>query len=98
MKAYKYLKIDYSIDGIKVFSSDTKLLDSMVEEVKKVVPTCEGKPFFGCCFFHKLQNRDIEIGFKLLNTFLDQGWEPFSASETSYVTDVTVHLRKAEEI
>ena len=87
MKSYKYLIIgDPHLD---VECTDEQVLEWVVSSVKKVMPSCEyyynypvGKD--GTNFkkyrvhISKLEDKDTELRWWLMEQLCQQGWEPFT--------------------
>ncbi len=79
MKIYRCLKLNQKF-GINLWSTDAQTLDFIVDEVKKLVSSCQvhtyrDEPKIN---LDKLQDRDQEILWRIMELIGKQGWEPFA--------------------
>jgi len=102
MKSYKYLTVDEP--HLTVECTDEKVLEWVVSMVKEVMPSCEyhnnwpiGKirTNFKIYSVHvtKLEERDTEVRWWIMEQLGQQGWEPFALSGL-----YCVHFRLETEI
>lgn len=109
MKKYHMAWINSPMNGYVILgSTDTTLVQWFLDELKKIVPTyeladntiSEMKDLNGNVTYvtvRKLNNKDSEIKYWLLQELLEMEWEPFSVSKSFIAgtgdTDV-IYLRK----
>jgi hypothetical protein len=90
--------------GIKIISTDVKLLDDVIIEVKKFVPACD--IYESSIDIHndksslqisKLENKDSPIGVWLFRWLGQLGWEVFEVGDESLgLYSGNFYLRKHE--
>lgn len=82
MRSFKYLRLHFSGFGIFVRCTDQTATEGIVNEVRKIMPSCETgtNSKLGLTWLKRLQNRDMEIGNWVVRQLCLQGWEPFAAT------------------
>jgi hypothetical protein len=76
--------------GVRIFSTDANLLDDVIVEVKKFVPTCNVYPSGNDIqnnksqlLIDKLNDKDRQIGIWLLRWLGQLGWEVFEHDDVN---------------
>lgn len=101
MAVNNYTHISWSPSSIIIFSTDAKLLDDIIVEVKKIVPTCvinEVADIYNNkskLHISKLEDKDHRIGIWLLRWLGQFGWEVFE-DKTDGLFSGAYSLRKHE--
>jgi hypothetical protein len=84
MKSYMFLKM--SSTNVDIWCSDVNSVAWIVPKVKQIIPWCRSFSDKERFSITKLENRDYEIAWKVIQWLTEDGWEPFavSSSETHY--------------
>ena len=98
-----YAWIGQSRNGVHITCTDEKLIERILEELKKLIPSYQiaetgsrqlisGEVFE--TWVHKLQDKDYLVAFWVLKQFTLRGWEPFSTHGEG-ITEAfsSMHLR-----
>jgi hypothetical protein len=105
-----YAKIYYGGSGVRVYCTDEKIIEQILEELKKYIPSY--RSHVGDCqlisgevygvWIDKLQSKDEIVAFWILKKFTSQGWEPFetqggfpdTSNSTVYLRFIGNHINK----
>jgi hypothetical protein len=84
MKKYEYATV-MPYNQVELFSTDSKVVTWLVEELKKKIPSChiqsELKDLADNTVFVKLEylsGKDLSVGYWVMQQFCQNGWEPFA--------------------
>jgi len=102
MKTSGYAKIDWGGSGVQIYCTDEKIIERILEELKKFIPSYQligtdrqlisGEIYKA--WIQKLQDKDEIIAFWVLKQFTSQGWEPFEThGGFPNASHSTIHLR-----
>lgn len=96
MKRNGYTRVNWTEAGVFLSSTDSHVMDWVLDEVKKWLPTMtlfrdwRGELPSGETYTYtmqKLQGRDRDVAWWIVKQLCLQGWEPFAAEGS------TIHLR-----
>lgn len=100
MKRFEYLSLYVSRSGISVWSTDLEILEWITNEVEKHVPTSairnqKNIPTTDVLMkigFHKLNNKDLDIGTFLFMSLPKQGWRILFKGTGHFETEGPIDL------
>ncbi len=96
MTAYNYFELSYSPTEIRLFSTQDQALEWIMEEVKKIIPTCQAHRASGITTIEGLQTKEHLIATEIVRLLCEKGWEPFSGRGVSFAGEGGLLFRIAD--
>ena len=102
MNTSGYAKIDYRGSGVRVYYTDEKVIEWILQERKKYIPSyrtvgdnrqlISGEVYE--FWIDKLQSKDEIVAFWILKQLVLRGWEPFQIrGGFPNISDSEIHLK-----